>query len=322
MKDIHLGTIGTGIIVQNVLDQAVRTEGLRLEAVYSRSGDRGRALAERYGCARVFTDPEAFLSDEHIDCVYIALPNALHYEYARRALLHGKHVLLEKPFCVTGAQARDLFRIAEERDLLLAEAIPTAFLPNLYALARALPEIGRVRLVLANFSKYSSRYDELLADRLTNIFDPALAGGCLMDINYYNAYLTAFLFGAPREVRYAPNLWENGVDTSGVLTLYYDDFTAVCAAAKDTWGPVVYQIEGEKGYLRVEDGGNGLRSITLVTKDGSRLIDEQPEKDRYANEVRGWVRLLRDGEKPLTETTLISVDIMEKAVQSAGLRFI
>ena len=90
MRTFRLGTIGTGIIVRNVLDQALNVEGLALGAVYSRSEERGRALAERYGCHTAHTDIDAFFSDPGIDCVYIALPNALHYAYAKRALASGK----------------------------------------------------------------------------------------------------------------------------------------------------------------------------------------------------------------------------------------
>ena len=85
-----------------------------LEAVYSRTEEKGRALAGEYGCSRVYTDMDAFLGTDEINTVYIATPNLLHYEQAKKALLAGKHVILEKPFCTRALQAEELIRLAKE----------------------------------------------------------------------------------------------------------------------------------------------------------------------------------------------------------------
>ena len=95
MNPIRLGTIGSGTIVRSLLNNAQRTDGISLEAVYSRSPEKGAALAAEYGCEKVYTDMDAFLADPSIDLIYIATPNLLHYEQAKRALEKGKHVLLE-----------------------------------------------------------------------------------------------------------------------------------------------------------------------------------------------------------------------------------
>ena len=75
MKEIRLGTVGSGVIVHSILDNVKRTEGIELEAVYSRSQEKGGTLAEKYGCRKVYTDMDAFLADNQINTVYIAIPN-------------------------------------------------------------------------------------------------------------------------------------------------------------------------------------------------------------------------------------------------------
>lgn len=119
MEEIRLGTIGSGVIVHSVLDGVEATEGIRCVAVYSRTEEKGRALAEAYGVGKVYTDMEAFLQDEEINFVYIATPNLLHYEQAKRALQAGKNVICEKPFCTKVAHARELVEIAKEKGLFL-----------------------------------------------------------------------------------------------------------------------------------------------------------------------------------------------------------
>ena len=235
MDEIRLGTVGTGVIVEQFLDQVARTEGIRLTAVYSRSAEKGAALAEKYGAGTVYTDIDAFFGAEETNCIYIASPNMLHYPQTKQALLAGKHVLCEKPFCTTAAQAEELFTLAEEKGLMLMEAVPTAHLPNLEVIRENLPRIGRLRLVQGNYSQYSSRYDALRQKKpLPNVFNPAFGGGSLMDINYYNVYLNVALFGKPEQVHYWPNLHEGGVDTSGILLLQYSGFVSQATGAKDT----------------------------------------------------------------------------------------
>ena len=182
MEEVKLGTIGSGAIVHSVLDSVRKVEGIRLAAVYSRAQDKAKTLASEYGAEKAYTVVDAFLADEAVNCVYVATPNLLHYEQVKRALLAGKHVICEKPFVTRTEQAKELFALAEEKGLLLYEAVPTTFLPNYELLKHKLSEIGRVRLVMANYSQYSSRYDKLLTGEVPNIFNPAYAGGALMDI--------------------------------------------------------------------------------------------------------------------------------------------
>ena len=108
MKEMKLGTIGSGVIVESLLDQVSGTPGIRLTAVYSRTEEKGRKLSDKYGVYSVYTDLDAFFREGDFDCVYIASPNSLHYPQTKQALLAGKHVWCEKPFCPRLEQAREL----------------------------------------------------------------------------------------------------------------------------------------------------------------------------------------------------------------------
>ena len=325
MKEIKLGTIGSGIIVHHILDAVVRTEGIRLEAVYSRSQEKGEALAKEYGANKVYTDMDAFLADPEVDLVYIATPNLLHYHQAKKALLAGKHVLLEKPFTTKAEHARELVELAREKGLYLIDAVPTAFLPNLELLRRQIPKVGKIKLVMSNYSQYSSRYDLVLAGEVPNMFNPEYAGGCLMDINFYNVYLNVALFGKPQAQVYYPSIYPGLVDTSGVMVMNYDGFVSTNAGAKDTWGINFFQIEGEKGYIYVEGGSNSFNQIRVVTKTTEEVLNEQPEEDRRFFEVQQVTRYLLEGNKQALEqrlqTMLAVMETLEDARKTAGIFF-
>ena len=111
---MRFGTIGTGNITRQWI-AASALGNLELAAVYSRYQEKGEKFAGEYGDVRVYTDLEAFLSDTQIEVVYIASPNHLHFDQARRALLHGKHVIVEKPFVPTLNECKTLMALALEK---------------------------------------------------------------------------------------------------------------------------------------------------------------------------------------------------------------
>lgn len=325
MKELCLGTIGSGSIVHTILDQVNVTDGIRLTAVYSRTEEKGRQVAAEYGADRVYTDLDAFLADEEMNTVYIASPNLLHYEQTRKTLLAGKHVICEKPFCTKADQARELTALAKEKRLFLADAVPTAFLPNLEVLKRELPKVGKVRLVLGNYSQYSSRYDLVLQGEVPNVFNPEYGGGCLMDINFYNVYLNAALFGKPMSSVYYPNRCGELADTSGVLIMQYDGFVSSSAGAKDTWGVNYFQIEGEKGHIYIRDGSNGLAEIRVVTKDSEETFDWQDNPEWRFYEVQKLTEYMLAGDYEAVygrlDVTIHVIEILEEARKKAGILF-
>ena len=325
MKELCLGTIGSGSIVHTILDQVNVTDGIRLTAVYSRMEEKGKQLAAEYGAGRVYTDLDAFLADEEINTVYIASPNLLHYEQTRKALLAGKHVICEKPFCTKADQARELTALAKEKRLFLADAVPTAYLPNLEVLKRELPKVGKVRLVLGNYSQYSSRSDLVLQGEVPNVFNPEYGGGCLMDINFYNVYLNAALFGKPLSSVYYPNRRGELADTSGVLIMQYDGFVSSSAGAKDTWGVNYFQIEGEKGHIYIRDGSNGLAEIRVVTKDSEETFDQQDNPEWRFYEVQKLTECMLAGDYEAVygrlDVMIHVIEILEEARKKAGILF-
>lgn len=325
MEEIKLGTIGSGTIVHSILDNVEITEGIRLVAVYSRSEEKGRALAGKYAVDKVYTNMDEFLADENINTIYIASPNLLHYEQTKKALLAGKNVICEKPFCTKAEQARELVALAKEKHLFLVDAVPMAFLPNFELLKQELPKVGKIKLVMGNFSQYSSRYDQVLKGEVPNVFNPQYAGGCLMDINFYNVYLNIALFGKPKETVYFPNVYENLVDTSGILFMQYDGFVSEAAGAKDTWGVNFFQIEGEKGYIYVKGESSRIAEFSVVTKTSEENFNLQDKPNPWFYEIKNLTKLLLNNDYESIyrglDVMLDVIEILESTRKKAGILF-
>lgn len=285
---MKLGIIGTGKIVNDALFAIEPLKEISVNAIFARphSRQKGEEIAERYAIQEVYTDYDELLNKADIDTVYIGLINSVHYEYARRALEKKKNVILEKPFTGTLEETEDLIRLSKKQGCFIFEAITVLHNDIIDKMRDVLPKLGNIRMMTANFSQYSSRYDRYLAGEVDPTFDTAHQGGALRDINVYNIHYAVALFGAPKHIQYHPNHGFNGVDTSGVLIMEYDGFSAVCIGAKDSDSPCFVSIQGEKGYMRIDGKPNVAPNLTSVIVNGSGT---KPERDAAGAVVRSTV---------------------------------
>ena len=339
---MKLGICGSGKIVQELLPvlDMLRKEGTGFEQVYlyGRRGSQEKVekLAFIYGIDRVFYDYlELLLSD--VDLIYIALPNDLHFPCACMALTAGKHVVVEKPITVNSRQCEILRKLAGEKGLFLLEAMNLFYLPAFREIERVVSGktqeefiqsggagLGQVRIVSMNYSQYSSRYDAFLAGEVKPCFDPAKAGGALMDLGVYNLAFLVALFGKPKAISYRATL-QRGIDTSGILTMDYGSFQAACIGAKDSEAPVTNTIQGEKGSLVINSPVNRLDGFTLAPVKGEAKEYSFPKEHRMASEFRAFRRMIEEGdhetEKRYLEVTSIVQELMEEAREQAGITF-
>ena len=158
---IRLGVIGSGRIAARFVGEARYVSGVSVEGVYSRRFESAKAFAERLELQRASETLEELF--ETVDAVYIASPHGTHYDYARKAIEAGIHVLCEKPMTLSRAQTAELFDLAAERGVVLLEAVKTAFAPGfqrMVAIARS-GSIGQIRSVDATFTKLVDHGREL-----------------------------------------------------------------------------------------------------------------------------------------------------------------
>ena len=325
---MKIAVVGTGMIAREALAALRKVENVEVTGLCARphSLDKARALAQEFGVSEVTTDYEEMLARHNADFVYLGIVNSAHFDYARKAIEAGWHVIVEKPFASTLAETEELIARARAAHCYLFEAMTPLFLPNYLGILEALPSLGLIRLVQANFSQYSSRYDRYLARDVAPAFDPSLSGGALYDLNVYNVSLITSLFGRPKSATYAANIGFNGIDTSGVLTMRYNGFVATAAAAKDSSSPSFFMIQGESGWIRAEGIPSELSSFTVglrgrepktyaMNRHAHRMVHEfEAMRDIFARQDYMSVE-----EGLQTSRTVIAV--MEKARLMAGIQF-
>lgn len=326
---MKLGIVGSGGIVKDVLIALKPINTIEIQAIWVRphSESKGQALAQKNNISQVYTDYEAFLKQADIDTAYIALVNSAHYEYAKKALLAGHNVIVEKPFGSNLREVQELVQLAKEKNLFLWEAVSLLHMPNFRKLQELLPKLGPIRMVQANYSQYSSRYDKYLEGTVLPAFDPQLSGGALYDINIYNLNLIIGLFGAPNSLVYQAHKGFNGIDTSGVVLMSYPEFQALAIGAKDSASPSTCLIQGEKGWLKVETAPNQLEKITCQIRREDNIqeyaLNQYPH--RLSHEFAAFAAMLANkdfaGRDLYLNISLQVAEAAEKARKQAGINF-
>lgn len=324
---MNIGLVGNGMIIPDILSQIKSIPEMECIAICGRekSSFKLQQLAKDYTIRKVYYNYEELLEDSEIDVIYVAIVNSLHYEYSLKALNAGKHVICEKPFALKYEEAKKLKEIAEGKKLFLFEAITARHMPAYIQLFDIIEEIGNIKAVFCNLSKYSSRYDDFAKGETPNVFNPSLGGGALEDINIYNIHFCVGLFGEPMEVSYYANVIRD-IDVSGTLILKYDNFTALCVGAKNNNVGTGIFIQGEKGAITFNEGSYAITRFNIFTKGSQRaIISKENKRHRMFFELSEFLRIIREKKYDQCysnlEDTLKVVMISEEARKFAGLNF-
>ena len=322
---MKLGILGTGMIVKDLL---TTIHELKIESIYilgtQQTEEETKSLCEQYHLDGYDLNYDDLLK-RNIDTIYVALPNHLHYTFAKKALENGKHVIIEKPITANTFELKELIKIAKTKHLFMMEAMNIHYLPAYQTLKENIHRIGQPKIVSFNYSQYSSRYDDFKQNKIHPAFDYHKAGGALMDLNVYNIHGIVGLFGKPKRIQYLANI-EKQIDTSGILTLDYGNFKAVLVGAKDCKAPIMTSVQGDQGCILLDTPANNVSNFQLLKND-KRVFqyNEQDGKHRMYFEFVEFVKIIdkKDYQRAqdMMEKSLIAMTIATKARQSANVIF-
>ncbi|EJU02289.1 hypothetical protein DACRYDRAFT_99950 [Dacryopinax primogenitus] len=199
-QPLRFGILGAAAIAPIALILAARSSPeAEVVLVGARNLDKAQKYAKKWGVPRAVKGWEAVLQDEEVDVVYNPLPNGLHYEWTIKALLAGKHVLLEKPATDTAEEAERIFALARERGLLVLEAFHYRFHPAVQKLKQILDsgELGRLQHLTAHMTVPRG----LIGGPGDIRWNLSLGGGAGMDMGCYATNAVRYLSGRePTEV--------------------------------------------------------------------------------------------------------------------------
>lgn len=259
MKIYNVGIIGAGHIALKMASTLAALPRTHRYAIASREMRKARRFAKEQGFERAYGSYEELMDDPKVDLIYIATPHAFHFEQAKASILKGKPVLCEKAFTANAAQAEELLKLAEEKQVFIAEAIWTRYLPMSRTIAELVRNgaVGTPYLLSANLGYAITNRERLVR--------PELAGGALLDVGVYTLNFAAMVFGT--EILSTTSTcvkMDNGLDAQDSITLVYPGermavLNCSMLARSDRQGI----ISGDGGHMII-DNINNPQSIKVL----------------------------------------------------------
>lgn len=258
--------------------------------------EKAQAFVDQYG-GHIFDSYTDIVTSSEIDAIYIPLPPALHYRWAKLALEHGKHVLVEKPSTISAEQSRELTECAESNGLALHENYMFIFHAQLDAVEKVVQsgEIGDVRLYRISFG---------FPRRAANDFryNKALGGGALIDAGGYTIRYAMRLLGETAQLQYARSnyLDEFEVDMYGSAAIVNDaGVTAQIAFGMDNNYKCELEIWGSTGCLttgRILTAPAGFQPTATIRKGNTEENIMLPADDTFLKSIQHFLNCIEDSE--------------------------
>jgi predicted dehydrogenase len=297
------GLIGTGVIAQTFASDLALTDSGRVAAIGSRHMDSADRFADRFEIPNRHASYEALVADPDVDVVYVATPHPMHHAGALLALRAGRPVLVEKPFTMTAAEARELVTTARAERLFLMEAMWTRFLPHIAEIRRLLAggALGDIVTLTADHGQWFPE------DRDSRLFAPELGGGALLDLGIYPVSLASMVLGTPDRILTLTDPAFTGVDAqTSMLFGYASGAQAVLTCTLSAKSPTRAAIVGTDARIEIDGDFYAPTSFTLISRTGERTRFDAPHQGRglwhQADEV---ARCLGEG---LLESPLMPLD--------------
>ena len=315
MDRVRFGILGTARIIDRFVGAVKNSDFGEVSAIASRDLEKARLRADKLSIGKYYGSYEELLEDETIDVVYIPTINHMHFANARDALLHGKHVVLEKPMTLNKKDTEELFILAKEKGLFLMEAQKSVFLPVTLEAEKLIRSgiIGKVHL--ADYTISVPNVD------FKWFYDKSSGGGALLGSgSYIISHARKVLQEEFVSSHGMATIGETGIDTQ--CTLSFKTASGVLVSGRITTlvkAESEARIYGEKGMLIIKDFWKA-RSMTLKLNDGEERTLDFPVEYEMVYEVNHIIDCIRNGllTSPIMdrETSVATAEIVENLTHS------
>jgi predicted dehydrogenase len=292
-KYFKWGIIGPGRIAQKFADAVHGITGASIHAIASQSTREPDKLRDAFRAEKCYDNYEAIVADKEVDAIYIATPHRFHYENAKLCLQAEKPVLCEKSFTVNASQAEELFKISNEKQVFIMEALWTRFLPIYKHIRKWIDvgEIGDIRHVYSTLGFVAKRDP---ADRLLNI---ELAGGAVLDLGVYTSGMTQWVYGnKPMKIYASGNIGDTGVDETINVIYAYENGSSAQYSCTFEFNPLnQMQIFGSEGRINIHTSFVSGVEATLEKGKRSKTVKKPLQGNGFEYQIEAAMQSIHEG---------------------------
>lgn len=292
---IRIGIIGAAEIAHRMFMPALLKSGeFECVGVATKTAGKGMRFSEDYGVS-VINDYRKLVLDKEVDVIYIPLPPALHYQWAKLALENDKHVFLEKPFTTSYAHTKELVELAKKRELVLQENYMFQYHSQLQAIKNMIAsgKIGELRMIKSSFGFPIRTSDDFR-------YSKELGGGALFDVGGYVIKLAYLFLGDTIKLQSSSSCKKDGfeVDTFGAVS-FVNKAGLVCQGAYglDCSYQCLLDIWGSKGRLftnRIFTAPENLKPVVIVENDKGKEEIILSEDSHFFNSIKMFGNAIDD----------------------------
>ncbi|CAH0229860.1 scyllo-inositol 2-dehydrogenase (NADP(+)) [Peribacillus sp. Bi96] len=316
----RIAIIGTGRISCAMIDAINESSNGEVIGIWGRRYHCTKKLAKDKGVSKAYRSLGDAYEDEELDTVYIATPNAYHYEHAMKAIEHGKNVIVEKTAFMTVEQANRVFHAADKQNVFVFEAIQSIYEPNFRILESVIKKAGKIHGATLKYQNYTKQYLALLNGEKAPLFDENHGGGTLRTIGIYPIYAALQLFGVPVNSYYFKQMNVEKMDLGGTLIFEYKEFNLTMLISKiHLTCDSISEIYGEEGTVRLHSlykirkisfhnlKNNTEETLSIPIKENSLIYE--------ITELSEWILTKnKTAYREQKNLTLKAIAIIEKAL--------
>ena len=320
-RDLNWAVLGTGVIA-NEMAQALVKMNKRLYAVANRTHQKALDFAERYGVQKVYDQIDEVFEDEAVDIIYITSPHNTHYEFMKKALEHGKHILVEKSITLNSRELDEMIALAAEKKLVLAEAMTIWHMPiykKLWEIVQS-GQLGKVQIITMNFGSFKEY------NMSNSFFNMNLAGGAMLDIGVYAlSIVRSFMEEKPEDIVSQWKASPTGSDEQATILLKNkQEQMATVALSMHSKQPKRAMISCEKGYIEIMEYPRADKAVIVDAESGERTEIESGETaNALYYEMMDMEQAVRSGDASNMQLQYSKdvMDIMTKLRKDWGMKY-
>ena len=321
VKELNWAVLGTGVIA-NEMAQALQKMGKSLYAVGNRTHQKAVEFAAKYGISKVYDCIDDMFEDENTDIIYITSPHNTHYAFMKKALEHGKHLFVEKSITLNSRELNEMIDLANEKQLILAEAMTIWHMPvykKLWELVRS-NELGKVQMITMNFGSFKEY------DMNNRFFNMNLAGGALLDIGVYAlSIVRSFMAETPDEILSQWRPSPTGSDEQATILLKNSQGQmATVALSMHSKQPKRAMISCEKGYIEIMEYPRAQKATITDAETGEKTeIECGSTADALYYEMMDMEAAVKTKDVSAMQLTYTKdvMDIMTKLRKDWGMKY-
>lgn len=291
-KVYRWGILGAGNIAHRFARSLKSEKRSVLYAIAGRNREKLERFQQEFPCEVIYDDYDAFLNDENIDVVYLALPHGLHCPWAVKTLKKGKAVLCEKPATVSAAEMAEIERVHQETGVFFMEAMKGRFTPAYRQLKK---DIGTIGEIIRLDTSISFKVD-LNTARKEYMFDPRQGGGLLDNGIYCASWYEDLIGERPQIAKTVIDRFNGGIDIYVRADLQFSRAGGTLESALDRAEPKNAVITGTKGEITVYDLHRPQR-YRLRTVDRDEEVFVPYEVDDFYSQIAHVIDCLENGKK-------------------------